>query len=253
MARQSPGEEAKMGKTHFLFGNLLCICVIFFSGVATLPGAEEKASPGSRAYRGLTPASLDYPDHAALKHSGIIPLSGYSTEKGKALARRYQSQLVQIVAALEKDFPPSQMEVRAAGFLKSPQCGQKDDRYLSVIVEVSEEYESMILSIDRRAGAVFKKYIESIAKILLKQESILEDKDVEGIAICPNWMLKRTKEASRGAAMSEGIFVCIGHKIAKDFLHGTINLDRLATKAKIYARQGDNIFALTNIQLEEAR
>jgi len=239
-----------MGKMRFFFRNVFCICVPFFVSLAAVPRAEG-VSPESALQKGITPIGLDYPDNAALKHAALIPLSGYTTEKGKALAQRYRAQLVQIVMAIEKDFPLSQMEVRAVGFLKSPQSGQKDDRYLSVIVEVSEEYDPGKTSLAQRAGAIFNKYIASLAKILLQRENILGDKDVEGIAICPNWMLKQTKEASSAAAMSEGMFVCLATKAGNAFLHNKIDLNQLATQAKIYARQGDTISPLSNLQLEK--
>ena len=250
MARQSVGEETRMKKMHFLFRNLAWACLLFFVSVGALPSAE-KSPPDSTARQGLTEAKLDYPANAAVAYPALIPLSGYTTEKGETLARRYRAQLIQIINAIEKKYPFSQMEIRAVGFLKSPQCGQKDDRYLSVIMEVSEEYDPGNPSIGKRAGAVFNKYVESVARILLQYKSILEDKDVEGIAICPNWMLKRTKKASPAAAMSEGMFVCINNTIGKEFFHSKINLDQLATKAKIYARQGDKIFDLTNMQIKE--
>jgi hypothetical protein len=221
--------------------------VLLFVGAGAFLHAENTSPHSAKR----TPAKVDYPENAMAEHPALVPLSGYTTEKGKALARKYRSQLIQIIDAVEKKYPLSQMEIRAIGFLKSPQCGQKDDRYLSVIMEVSEEYDAGKAAIGKRAGAVFNKYVESIAKILLRHESILEDKDVEGIAICPNWMLRRTEEASPGAAMSEGVFICISTTVGKDFFHEKIDLPRLATKAKIYARQGDKIFALTNIQTEE--
>ena len=250
MARQSVYKETTMKRMHFLFRNLVWTCLFFFVSVGELPSAEN-SPPDSTVRQGLTQAKLNYPGNAVVEYPALIPLSGYTTEKGKALARRYRAQLIQIINAIEKNYPLSQREVRAVGFLKSPQCGQKEDRYLSVIMEVSEEYDPGKASIGKRAGTVFNKYVESIAKILLKHESILEDKDVEGIAICPNWMLKRTKKASAAAAMSEGMFVCINHKVGKEFFHGKTNLDQLATKAKIYARQGDKIFDLTNMQIKE--
>jgi hypothetical protein len=249
MARQSVGEETGMEETHFLFRTLVWTCLLFFASVGALPGAEN-APPNSTARQELS-QKLDYPNSPTVEYPALIPLSGYTSDKGKALARKHRPQLIQIIHALEKTYPLSQMEIRAVGFLKSPQCGQKDDRYLSVIMEVSEEYDPGKAAMGKRSGAVFNKYVESVAKILLKSESILEDKDVEGIAICPNWMLKRTKEASPAAAMSEGMFVCINKRIGKEFFHGKIDLAQLATKATIYARQGDKISALTNIQTKE--
>lgn len=239
-----------MEKKRCLFGIFLCVCVFLFVSLAALTRAED-ASPESALEKRKPLGGLDHPDQAALKHRAVIPLSSYTTEKGKALAHRHSTQLAQIVTAMEKEHPLSQMEIRAVGFLKSPQSGLKDDRYLSVIVEVSEEFDPGRVSLAQRAGVVFKQYVASMANILLKQGNILADKDVAGIAICPNWMLQPTKGASSPAAKSEGMFVCITNKVGNEFFHNKIDLGQLATKAKIYARQGDAIFALTNLQIEK--
>jgi hypothetical protein len=221
-----------------------------FVGGGFLPRAES-ASPDSPAHQGLPQAKLDYPDKAGGENPALIPLSGYTTEKGKTLARKYRSQLLQVIGELEKKYSLSQMEIRAVGFLKSPQCGQKDDRHLSVIVEVSEEYGPGKATIGKRAGTVFGKYVPSIAKVLLQHEDVLEDRDVEGIAICPNWMLKQTGKAPHAGPVSEGMFVCVPKKIGREFFQNKINLHQLASKAKVYARQGDAISPLTDIQIRE--
>jgi hypothetical protein len=199
---------------------------------------------------GLIQANLDYPDSTVVDYPAIVPLASYTTEKGRALAQKYKKQLIQIIKILTKRYPRTQMEIRAVGFLKSPQGGEKDERYLSVIMEVSEEYEIGDSSFKKRVAKILKKYIDSIAMILLEYEAILKDKDVEGVAICPNWMLKRTQKVSDKKEMSEGVFVCINNKIGKEFFQKRIDLSQLATQVKTYGRQGDKIFDLDNMQIK---
>lgn len=51
--------------------------------------------------------------------------------------------------------------------------------------------------------------------------------------------------------MSEGVFVCINNKIGKEFFQKKIALSQLAAQVKTYARQGDKIFNLIDIQTKD--
>lgn len=236
-----------MKKTHFFVRTLVWVGLLLFVSHREVSSSERYRSDPP-IQKKTTQVNLDYPDNAVPDYPALVPLSGYTTEKGKTLAQRYRSQLILVIKKLEEKYSLNQMEIRAVGFLKSPRSGEKDDRYLSVIMEVREEYELDKTSFEKRAETVFDTYVDSVARILLKSEDILEDKDVAGVAICPNWMLKGGKKASPETPMSEGMFICISSKSGKEFSQGKINLDQIASQSKMYARQGDTLFDLTDIR-----
>ena len=236
-----------MKRASFLISILTCVCLILLICGGNALCSESYLPNAGLKYR-VIQANFDYPDNTVLGYPALVPLSGYSTEKGRSLAKQHKTQLIQIIKNLKDKYPFAQMEIRAVGFLKSPHCGEKDERYLSVIFEIGEKDEMGKGSFKKRAGAVFKKYIDPIAMILLKWETVLDDKRVAGVAVCPNWMLNQ--KTSDKTKMSEGLFVCINSKAGKEFFQGKISLSQLATQSKIYARQGDKIFDLVDIQLK---
>ncbi|RLA92207.1 MAG: hypothetical protein DRG25_06670 [Deltaproteobacteria bacterium] len=237
-----------MKKERFIIKVFTSVCLIFLLSKGGL-GSEDYPSTSKREKR-LTPISLDYPNNQGEVYQPLVPLNSYSTEKGKNLAQKYRVELIQVVKLLRDNYPPDQVEIRAVGFLRSPFNEGKDDRYLSVIMEVSEEYEVENLPFEKRAGMIFKKYVDPIARMLLQFENILKDKRIEGVAICPNWMLKGTQKVLDKTKLSEGIFVCINSEIGKDFFQGKINLPQLTDQAKIFGREGEKIFVLKDIRIE---
>lgn len=233
-----------MKKIQCVLSILSCTSLIFLVSEGGGLGEEKSLLHPPNENTSLPPVSLDYPDKEMGDYPGLVPLSSYSSEKGKRLAQKYKNELTQVIKRVTKAFPFTEMEIRAVGFLKSPGSGGEDDRYLSVIMEVSEEYEKETMNLEKRMEDICKQYIDPIAKILLSFETILNDTEVEGIAICPNWMLKPSPKVSGATKMSEGIFVCINKTTGKEFIQGAVTLAQLKAKAKIYARQGDKVFTV---------
>ena len=204
----------------------------------------ENQPPGSPDQGTATPPDRSYLDIERGEYPGLIPLTSYSSEKAKTLAKKYRKELIEVIKLLSKEYPGDQLDIQGVGFLKSPKSGKNDARYLSVIMEVAKEYEKEKTSFEKRIDDIFQRYIDPTAMMLFKYETILKDPQVEGIAVCPNWMVRQSQKMSGYTPMSEGMFVSINKTTGRAIVQGKVPLSHLRKEARIYGRQGDRVFAV---------
>ena len=129
---------------------------------------------------------------AALAQAGpgdyVMPIEKHSTAKGRALATKYQPQLLQFSDYVYHCLP--YLEIRnGLGFKRVPK-EPEDDRYAAVWVRAEQATDAAFaaLPMDRQASAMFSRYGVPMLRRLSAIPGIQSDPDVYGFSVAVEWI-----------------------------------------------------------------
>jgi len=127
----------------------------------------------------------------ALAYAGpadyILPVEKHTSPKGRALAQKYQPQLLQFSEYVYHCLP--YLEIRnGIGFKKVPK-EQGDNRYAAVwiMAEQAPDAAFAALPLDRQASAMFSRYTVPMLKRLAATPGFASDPDVYGFSVAVEW------------------------------------------------------------------
>jgi hypothetical protein len=128
----------------------------------------------------------------ALAYAGpadyVMPVDKHTSAKGRALAVKYQPQLLQFSEYVYHCLP--YVEIRnGLGFKKVPK-EPGDDRYVSVWIRAEQAPDAAFaaLPLDRQASAMFSRYAVPMLKRLAAVPGLASDPDVHGFSVAVEWI-----------------------------------------------------------------
>jgi hypothetical protein len=128
----------------------------------------------------------------ALAYAGpadyLLPVEKHTSAKGRALATRYQPQLLQFSDYVYHCLP--YLEIRnGLGFKKVPK-EQGDNRYAAVWVRAEQAPDPTFaaLPLDRQASAMFSRYAVPMLRRLSAVPGFASDPDVYGFSVAVEWI-----------------------------------------------------------------
>ena len=128
----------------------------------------------------------------ALAHAGpadyVMPADKHTTAKGRALAAKYQPQLLQLSEYVYHCLP--YLEIRnGLGFKRVPK-EPADNRYAAVWIRAEQAPDAAFtaLPVDRQASAMFSRYAVPMLMRLSAMPGLASDPDVYGFSVAVEWV-----------------------------------------------------------------
>lgn len=118
----------------------------------------------------------------------VMPVDKHSTAKGRALAAKYQAQLLQFSDYVYHCLP--YLEIRnGLGFKRVPK-EPADNRYAAVWVRAEQATDAAFeaLPLDRQASAMFSRYGVPMLRRLSAIPGLQSDPDVYGFSVAVEWI-----------------------------------------------------------------
>jgi hypothetical protein len=118
----------------------------------------------------------------------VMPVEKHTTAKGRALAARYQPQLLQFSDYVYHCLP--YLEIRnGLGFKRVPK-ETTDNRYVAVWVRAEQATDAVFaaLPMDRQASAMFSRYAMPMLRRLSTIPGFQSDPDIYGFSVAVEWV-----------------------------------------------------------------
>jgi hypothetical protein len=189
---------------------------------------------------------LDSGTFAAPAEDRILPISGYTTEKGRALAKTHAASLSEINTYIYHCVPWVETIKESIGFFK-PKHLTDDDRYLSIRIFIEQDPSSAFAALDQnnRAAAMFSRYVGFLLRQMTKSPDILADPALGGFITILEWRKQETGAQSR--PVHETIAVYVPKPLAQDYLTGKITIETLAQRARVMGWDGERALGQLNL------
>jgi hypothetical protein len=168
----------------------------------------------------------------------ILPLSGYTTEKARVLAKTHAAALSEMNAYIYHCVPWVETQKESIGFFKPKHLGG-DDRYLAIRIFIEQDPSPAFAALDQnnRAAAMFSRYVGFLLRQMTKSPDILADPAVGGFIAVLEW--RKQEASSEGRPIHETIAVYVPKLLARDYLTGKMTIDVLAQRARVMGWDGE--------------
>jgi len=228
---------------------LVMSCLIFAGCAASAPFGMKKTSAPA-----FTPEEVIVPP--LTMEEVIVPSSAYSTETGRALAIKYETNLQNIFLNIrikyypELKFAPisvlNNMASGGIGFFRP----SDDKRFLGVQVYLDAPYNKSRTDFNERAATSFSRYARGLLEIIMKEREPLNDGNVSGAFVSLSWIARDFSHSYRG-----GEWECINIEASRDdvkrFLSDEISNQEFVNRCEIGARMGWNELGKIELDLKE--
>ena len=176
--------------------------------------------------------------HAASPDDRILPAEKHTSDKGRALARKYQRALAELNAEVYHCMPWLDVRHEGIGFYK-PRHLQGDVRYLSLNVEVDQQpsAEFSALPVHDRASRMFSRYVPALLRRMTREAGLMGEPLLEGFTVILSWLKQEPRPNER--PVLDTIAVFLPRPQVADFLAGRATAARLAETAHVIAWDGE--------------
>ncbi|MDO8477884.1 MAG: hypothetical protein Q7W02_17135 [Candidatus Rokubacteria bacterium] len=118
----------------------------------------------------------------------VMPVDKHTSVKGRALAVKYQPQLLQFSEYVYHCLPYLEIK-NGLGFKKVPK-ESGDNRYAAVWIRAEQAPDAVFaaLPLDRQASAMFSRYAVPMIKRLAAMPGFASDPDVHGFSVAVEWI-----------------------------------------------------------------
>lgn len=191
----------------------------------------------------------------------IISPTYYSTDKGRALAIKYQKNLQNIFVNIRAKYSHNEIEFAPVtptreggitggiGFFKWDTVGVKDNRYLGVLIGTFNVFNTLQTDFNKRAATVFSKYAIDLIELLIREKEALDDNDVTGIHISLSWWARNFLESKYYGGEYEGITLRASKEDCKKYLNLEISNQEFVNRSEIIGWQGDILLGKIELDL----
>jgi hypothetical protein len=176
---------------------------------------------------------------AAPSEDRILTAEQYTTDKGRALARTYWSQLRDLNAGIYHCIPWVEVQKESIGFFR-PKNVTQDDRYLSIRIYIEQDPSPSFarLPVEERASAMFSRYVGPMLRRMSRSPTLMADASVDGFTIILEW-LKQAAVAAGDRPIHETIAVFVPKTLAADYLGGRLTIPDVAARARVLGWDGE--------------
>lgn len=170
----------------------------------------------------------------------ILPLDQYTTDKGRALAAKYEQELRTLSAGIYNCLPWVAVEKHSISFQRPKHLLPADARYLSVRIFVEQDPSPSFarLPVQDRAAAMYSRYVGPLLKRMGRSQALVADPALDGFGIILDW-LKQSAQPAGDRPIYETIAVFIDKAAAVSYLDGKATPRELADHANILAWDGE--------------
>jgi hypothetical protein len=167
----------------------------------------------------------------------VLQTDRYTSEKGRALAQKYQGPLRELNAKVYHCMPWLDVKKEGIGFYK-PKHLEGDVRYLSLNVTVDQQPapEFTRLSVQERVSAMFSRYVPHLLRPMASGD-LVKDPALEGFTVIVSWL--KAEPTGGQPAVMETSAAFMPKPLVSDFLRGRVSLNQLAEGAHVIAWDGE--------------
>ena len=173
---------------------------------------------------------------AAPPEDRILSIDQYTTEKGRALGQKYAAALRELSAGIYHCMPWVGVEKDGIGFFR-PRHLDSAVRYLSLRVTVDQapSQEFAQWPVERRASAMFSRYVGPLVRRMTAAAGLLSDSMLDGFTVIIDWLKPLTSGAQ---PVTETIAVFVEKRAVTDYLAGRAMTRDLAQRAAVFGYDG---------------
>jgi hypothetical protein len=178
----------------------------------------------------------------------VMPVDKHSTAKGRALAAKYQAQLLQFSDYVYHCLP--YLEIRnGLGFKRVPK-ELADNRYAAVWVRAEQATDAAFeaLPLDRQASAMFSRYGVPMLRRLSAIPGLQSDPDVYGFSVAVEW-IKPGSDPNRPTMEILSIFA--DQASTRAFLAKTLSAGEYLQRTRLTFFDGDKELGRLPIEVWE--
>src|SRR6266436_7605395 len=196
----------------------------------------------ARAILGLTAAAtLALGTNSALAadppSDRVLQIDRYTSDKGRALAQKFQGPLRDLNAKVYHCMPWLDVKNEGIGFYK-PKHIDGDVRYLSLNVNVDQQPapEFVRLSVQDRVSSMFSRYVPHLLRSMATND-LIKEPNLEGFTVIASWL--KAEPASGQQAVMETAAVFVPKSVVVDYLRGKASVAQLAESSHVIAWDGE--------------
>ena len=188
----------------------------------------------------------------------ILNKQYYTSEKGAALAEKYNDNLINLVSLIRQKYSASELE-----FVDAPKdknalglyfSYQKDDidknPFLTIWMWSSTQYNTLQTNFGTRASTNFLRYYRPLLSIALSDQKMLADTNLTGYNINLQWVAKDFVSEKYFGGNIERIFISSSKDNCEDFISNKITNEAFLKNAKVFGMQGDVELGLIELDLK---
>jgi len=166
----------------------------------------------------------------------VMPVDKHTSVKGRALAVKYQPQLLQFSEYVYHCLPYLEIK-NGLGFKKVPK-EPGDNRYAAVWIRAEQAPDAAFaaLPLDRQASAMFSRYAIPMIKRLAAMPGFASDPDVYGFSVAVEW-IKPGSDPNRPTMEILSMFV--DQASTRAFLDKTLPAKEYVEKMRLTFFDGD--------------
>jgi SPOR domain len=191
---------------------------------------------------------------------GLIttPATYYTTPKARYLGERYKSNLDRLVERIVRDpktanlqFANNIASVGGIGFFTHSAASSVDERFLEVIMGVSETFDSKV-DHNAKVQRIFSLYGAELLSILSSDSEIYQEKEVSGYGLNLSWRNLASDGAGPRISLERSILYFPKARV-RSFLRGDLSQNILLGEAVIFAVVEDGPMKLVSYQPQELK
>ena len=167
----------------------------------------------------------------------VLQADRYTSEKGRALAQKYQGTLRDLNAKVYHCMPWLEVKKEGIGFYK-PKHVEGDIRYLSlnVVVDQQPSPEFSRLAVQDRVSSMFSRYVPHLLRSMATPDLVNEPL-VEGFTVIVSWL--KVEPAAGQPPVFETAATFVPKALAVDYLRSRASIGQLAGGVHVLAWDGD--------------
>ncbi len=177
---------------------------------------------------------------AAPSDDALLPIEQYTSEKGRALARKYVQELRVLHDGIYHCIPWVEVEKHSVGFQRPRHLQTADQRYLSIRIFIEQDPSPVFarLTPGDRASGMYSRYAIPLLQRMTRSQALASDAAVDGFTIILDWLKQSTAPAG-ARPIHETIAIFFAKTVALDYLSAKLAARDLADRAKILGWDGD--------------
>jgi len=167
----------------------------------------------------------------------VLQADRYTSEKGRALAQKYQGTLRDLNAKVYHCMPWLEVKKEGIGFYK-PKHIDGDSRYLSLNVTVDQQpsAEFSRLAAQERISAMFSRYVPHLLRSMATSD-LLKEPGVDGFTVIVSYL--KAEPANGQPPVHETAAAFVPKALTSDFLKGRASVAQLADGSHVIAWDGE--------------
>lgn len=168
----------------------------------------------------------------------VLKIESYTSEKGRALGRKYDVALRNLNASVFNCMPWLDVKREGIGFFK-PKHLHGDIRYLSLNVSVDQRPTDTFIhqALEDRASAMFSRYVPHLLRLMAHPSNLLVDPLLDGFTVILSWL--RTEPLEQERPVFDTIASFLERPVVLDYVAGRLAVSQLADHAYTIAWNGE--------------